>query len=116
MRVSPEDAAPYFWDRRYAPAGDLPRGWAYYAAEGVCLAFHDVPWPRTVAVHVGVLREAWGRAVAPAKALISEMRDEYRPYRIIAWLHENNRAAIAFARRVGFAEDGRFPGVVMMGA
>lgn len=87
----------------------------YYAEGGVCLAFHDVHWPGFVAVHIGVMPEAWGGVDDPVRRLIAEMRAEYDPARVIAWINEDNRAAIALARRTGFAQDGKCPGVVMMG-
>ena len=123
MRISVDQARPYFWhkDQRIgdATAADMrDEGYVYLADSGVCLAFHDMPWPGLVMVHVGALRGAWGRAVAPAVAMLGAFWHVYAPTRILAWVRDANRAAAAFAARCGFETDGRMAlpePVTMMG-
>lgn len=113
MRISVEAARAYFThpsQRRGAmiAPNDLPaEGVEYWAKDGVCLIFHDAPWPGVIMVHVGALPSAWGRADEPAKAILRAAWDYYRPARIVAWMKESNRAVLAFAKRTGFTVDGR---------
>jgi hypothetical protein len=87
---------------------DLPEtGVEYWARDGVCGMFHRSFWPDVWMVHHAVKPEAWGRADAPAKAILRAFWTEKKPRRIIGWTLEGNRAAVAFARRVGFAVDGK---------
>lgn len=79
----------------------------YYARGHVCLAFHDSFWPGVHMVHVGMKREGWGRSDWEAQHILCEYADEFAAERIIAWIDEKNRAAIAFAKRLGFEEDGK---------
>lgn len=95
--------------------GPLP-DWCEYRAEAhVCLAFHPAPWPAVWMVHIGVKPEGWGRITDRTRRLLCDFWDEQDPARIVAWIKDSNRAAIALARRVGFTDDGAFPGVAMMG-
>lgn len=94
---------------------DLPE-WMEYRAQGnVCLCFHPAPWPDVWMVHLGVNPQGWGRLVEDATAILSAFWLETNPRRIVAWIEDDNRAAIAFARRCGFVTDGAFPSVHMMG-
>lgn len=89
------------------PADLTDEGYAYFACSGVCGVFHDAPWPRVIMGHFGVVPGAWGYAIAPAKAVLNEAWDIFQPVRIIGWTKENNRAALAFTRQLGFTQDGR---------
>lgn len=60
-------------------------------------------------VHFAVKPEGRGVALPHAKALLHEFWEDREPMRIIGWTPSNLRAAIAFARRAGFVEDGRMP-------
>ena len=87
---------------------DLPgEGVVYYATGGVCGCFHDAHWPGVVMAHYGVLPEAWGSTVPAARAILRQFSEDYQPQAIIGWTDERNRAALAFARRLGFEEYGR---------
>lgn len=117
-----EQARPYFWatDRigGIGPEAMTDDGYVYLAQDGVCLAFHDMPWPGLVMVHVGALRGAWGRAVAPAMAMMGAFWHVYQPARVVAWIRTANRAAVAYALRCGFVADGQMAlpePVTMMG-
>lgn len=77
------------------------------ATGGVCGAFHDAHWPGVVMAHYAVKPEVWGRAIKPARAILAEFQEQYQPAKIMGWTDENNRAALAFARRIGFREFGR---------
>lgn len=87
----------------------------YWADGPICLVLHPTFWPGVWMVHVGVKPEGWGRSVDPARRVLRAFAEAERAERIIAWMDERNRAVIAFARRCGFEDDGRMPGVVMMG-
>lgn len=120
MRI-PADEARRFWDHRTQrrmgldPAKLVDEGMIYLAAETLCLAFHRAPWPRVWMVHVGAEPEAWGNTVPQAAGLLADFWAEGDADRVVAWIEESNRPACALARRCGFIEDGRFPGVVMFG-
>ena len=112
MRINADQARQYFWhpSQRVGTATvDMMTddGFAYYAESGVCLAFNDVPWPGVIMCHVGAMPGAWGRAVEPAKRMLAQAWSEYGPERIVFWIPEQNRAAIAFAKRCGGEMDGR---------
>lgn len=111
MQITREAAEAFFTHPSQRKAamldGPLPDHAVYYAGQAVCLAFHDMPWPRVIGVHIGVKPEAWGRIDAETLGLLTEVWREYQPDRIVAWIKESNRAACALARRVGFELDGR---------
>ena len=112
MKIRAAEARAYFWHPAQrigtATVDDLhDDGFAYYATGGVCLAFHDAGYPGVVMAHVGALPGAWGRAVEPARTILRAMAEEYRPELVIGLIRERNRAALAFARRCGFEQDGR---------
>ena len=69
--------------------------------------------------HFGVKREGLGEYVDDARCVLDEFSQTLRPARVIGWIEEGNRAAIAFVRRIGFSEDGSMDlpggGVVMFG-
>lgn len=113
MRIPVEEARAFFAHPSQQRAShiapeDLPAdGVEYWAKDGVCGLFHPSFWPDVWMAHYGVKPEALGRTVAPAKAILSAFWEEKKPARIIGWTKENNRAALAFARRLGFTVDGR---------
>jgi hypothetical protein len=123
LKITAEQARPYFWHKSQligdGKVDDLhDDGFAYFATGGVCGMFHDLPWPGVIAGHFGVLREAWGAAVEPAREILHSVWVTYRPTRIVGWMIETNRAGLAFVRRLGFVVDGRMPlpePVIMMG-
>lgn len=113
MKITVDEAREYFAHASQQKASlitpdQLPEnGVLYYALEGVCAVFHDAHWPGVAMAHYAVKPEAWGRTVEPAKAILREFAVEYEPEAIIGWTSESNRAALAFARRLGFREYGR---------
>lgn len=82
-------------------------GIEYRIYGGVCAALHAAQWPGVWMAHVGVLPAAWGRAVGPARTILEWIWETKEPERIIGWTKESNRAALAFAKRLGFETDGR---------
>jgi len=90
-------------------------GFEYWADGGVCVVFHNAMWPGVWGAHIAVKPEAWGYAVEPCRRILAAFWAEKSPGRIVAWVADGNRAALAFLGRVGAATDGAFPGVVMKG-
>lgn len=119
MIITVDEARAYWSDPSQHEHGKdesaLTDDFVYTAKDGVCLAFHPVLLPDVWAVHIGVKREAWGHTDAPTANLLAEFWDVNQPRRIIAWIEDHKRHATALARRVGFVEDGRFPGVTLLG-
>lgn len=89
-------------------ADDLPEDRFEYWADGpICGVFHRTAWPGVWMAHYGVKREGWGHLADPARRILRAFWEEHGPERIIGWTDSRNRAALAFARRIGFREDGR---------
>lgn len=103
-----EEALPYFW---HAYHGDMrDNEWmTFRSCDGVCGAFHQHLWPGVWMGHLGALKEARGRTVGPAKAILRNFAAEVGAERIIGWVREDNRATLAMCRRAGFEIDGRLP-------
>lgn len=86
---------------------NLPgEGFEYWAQGPICAVFHLAPWPGVWMAHYGAKPEGWGHLTEPARAVLREFWGARQPERIIGWTHETNRAALAFARRIGFERDG----------
>ena len=102
------EAEPFFWHPYH---GDITQeDWmTFRACEGVCGAFHQHLWPGVWMGHLGALKEARGRTVEPAKAILRSFAAEVHAERIIGWVREDNRATLAMCRRAGFEIDGRLP-------
>lgn len=113
MRISVEEAKPYFDHPTQRRASiitpeTLPvTGVVYYAIGGVCGCFHDAHWPGIIMAHYGVKPEAWGETVPAGKEILWMFADDYQPKAIIGWTDADNRAALSYARRLGFKEYGR---------
>ncbi len=79
--------------------------------------FHVAPWPGVWMAHYAAKPEGWGFLVPHARRILDAFWREKEPARIVGWTEAKNRAAVAFARRIGFTEDGRMAlpdGVVIM--
>lgn len=113
MKISVDEARAYFDHETQRRASmitpeKLPEhGVVYYATGGVCGCFHDAHWPGVVMAHYGVLPKAWGHTVPAGRAILRQFSADYDPQAIIGWTDESNRAALAYARRLGFEEYGR---------
>lgn len=111
-RVTVEEAKPFFADKSQHFAGitpdRLPAGpeFQYWVSGPVCGIFHLAPWPDVWMGHYGVKPEGWGRTVGHGREILSAFWATEKPERIVGWTPESNRAALAFARRLGFEIDG----------
>ena len=121
-KLTPEQAAAYFCHPSQVKAsgmgGDLPDWMEYRTYGGVCGAFQPHLWPGIWMGHLAALPEARGHAVKPMRAILAAFCNEVGAERIIGWVKENNRAALALCRRAGFETDGVLPlaePVVMIG-
>lgn len=112
--MTADEAGYWFEDPSQHVMGITPdalpdEGFLYLASGPVCGCFHLAPWPGVWMAHYGVRREEWGGLNEPARAVLNAFWDARRPHRIVGWTDHRNRAALAFARRLGFVEDGRMP-------
>ena len=94
---------------------ELPDSCEYWADGGVCLVFHTTAAADVWMVHIGVKPEAWGNTAKPAMRILQAFWRKKQPRRIVAWIDDHRRAAIALARKVGMVTDGQFPGTIMLG-
>lgn len=114
MRISREEGLTYLahpsqlrGHRLQSPA-DVPwEGFEYWADGPVCLIFHQGPWEGVWMVHVAVRPEGWGKVDVATLGLLKAFAQTHGARRIIAWMDSRNRAVLAFAKRLGFVEDGR---------
>lgn len=114
MKITVEEAREFFSHPSQQLLDITPdalpdEGFEYWAQGLVCGVFHPMPWPGVWGAHYGVKPEGWGRLVVPARAVLQEFWAAHEPKRIVGWTPESNRAALAFARRLGFVVDGRMP-------
>lgn len=59
--------------------------------------------------HLGVKKDALGRSDEAMMAILQAFALESGAERIVGWIEERNRAALAMCRRIGFEVDGRLP-------
>lgn len=114
MKIDVEAAREYFAHPSQHVDGTSPdnlpvAGVHYYAIGPICGAFHLVFQPGVFMAHYGVKPEGWGRLIEPARAILGHAWDDLGAERFIGWTDETNRAALAFARRLGFTRDGVLP-------
>ena len=119
MRITVDEARAYFAHPSQQVLGASPetipeQGVEYWADGPVCIALHGTAHPDVWMAHLAVMPDARGRLVEPAKRILTAFWVEHQPRRIVAWIEEHRRAAIAFAHRLGAVEHGRIPGTVMM--
>jgi hypothetical protein len=81
----------------------------YWRQGAVCLAFNQAPCPGVWQGHFGHLDGHEGQLERPTAAILAAFWREHDPRRIVGWVSSNNRAALAFFKRVGFVEDGSAP-------
>lgn len=120
MKITAAEARAYFAHPSQQVLGATPEtvpdeGLEYWADGPVCLIFHETAHPDVWMVHLAVKPDGWGHLVEPTRRLLAEFWQAKQPRHIAAWIEEHRTAAIAFARKVGLTEDGRFPGTVMLG-
>lgn len=81
----------------------------FWTCGPICGVFAYGLWPGVWTAHYGVKPEGWGRLKEPATNVLSTFWESRDVHLITGWTPEANRAAIAFARRLGFFEYGRMP-------
>ena len=114
-RISAKAARPFWQDASQHVMGThpdkLPDGDAfhYWVCGPICGVFHLSMWPGVWMAHYGVKPEGWGSLATPAKAILQAFWEDQKPERITGWTRADNRAALAFARRIGFVQDGILP-------
>lgn len=94
---------------------DLPDGLEYWADSGVCLVLHPTAAADVWMAHIGVKPEAWGKTTEPTRRILEAFWRAKQTRRIVAWINDHRRAAIALARKAGAVTDGQFPGTIMLG-
>lgn len=119
MRITVDEARAYFAHPSQqvgVTPDDLPEDGVEYWADGpVCLIFHGTAAVDVWMVHLAVKPEGYGQLIEPTRRILAAFWAEKKPKHIVAWIEDHRAAAIAFARKVGLTEDGRFPGTVMLG-
>lgn len=91
-----------------ATEADLPETGVLYMASGpICAGFRLAGYPGVYFADYGVKPEGWGRLTDPAKEILAEFWRMASPELIIGWTEASNRAALAFAKRIGFRETGQ---------
>ena len=113
MRITVDAARDYFTDitqqqETSVTPETLPEGpeYQYWAKDGVCGVFHAAHWPNVWMAHYGVMTSAWGKTRSPSIDILHAFWAAENPELIIGWTKESNRAALAFARRIGFSVHG----------
>jgi hypothetical protein len=81
-------------------------GVVYWACGPICGGFRDGPYPGVLLADYGAKPEGWGRLTEPARAILRAVWKAYEPQLILGLTESNNRAALAFNRRIGFAPTG----------
>lgn len=120
MKITAAEARAYFAHPSQHVLGATPEtipdeGLEYWADGPVCLIFHETAHPDVWMVHLAVKPEGWGHLVDPTRRLLAEFWQAKQPRRIVTWIEEHRRAAVALATKAGGVIDGQFPGTVMMG-
>jgi hypothetical protein len=115
MLIGVEEARPYAAHPGNHEFGfthaDLTDAFLYYANDGVCMAFHPMPWPGVWMVHVFAKPEAWGQTKPGVEACLAEFWAAIEPEHLIAWVPPYRRLAKALIRRMG----GRLEGTMANG-
>ena len=111
-KITVDEARPFWADKSQHVMGShpetLPSGehFHYWASGPICGVFHPAHWPGVWMAHHGCKPEGWGIALPYAIEGLRCFWDSVRPDAIIGWTAKQNRAAVVFARRCGFIEDG----------
>ena len=118
MKITVDEARAYFAHPSQhvgVTPEELPDWMEYWADGGVCMVLHPMPAPDVWMAHIGVKPEAWGRTAEPTRRILEAFWQAKQPHRIVAWIGDHRRAAIALARNTGWVADGQFPGTIMLG-
>lgn len=117
MRILADDARAFFAhpsQRVYDldPAALHDNGLIYYARGHVCGVFNLGPMPGVWFGHYAVKPEGWGKSDEDAKAVLREFSADFEARAIVGWTDSTFRAALAFAKRLGFEDRGEVvPGI-----
>ena len=114
MKIGVGEARKYFEHPSQHVEGTRPdilpaEGVHYYANGPICGLFHLMHDPGIYMAHYGVMPEGWGRLTFPARTVLAYAFDDLGAERFVGWTDEKNRAALAFAKRIGFKRDGVLP-------
>ena len=119
MQISVDEARGYFAHPSQqigVTPETLPEDGVEYWADGdVCLIFHETAAGDVWMVHLAAKPEGMGHLVEPTQRVLAEFWAAKHPRRIVTWIDEHRRAAIALAKKAGGVVDGQFPGTVMLG-
>ncbi len=117
QRLTAAEAAPYFRHPAHGEGFETEDWMQFRACDGFCMGFHMHLWLGVWMGHMGALPGV-RRVDAAAKAILQAFALESGAERIIGWIREDNRPALALCRRIGCEIDGRLPlaePVVMVG-
>ena len=95
--------------------GDLVADFDYYADGAACLVVHATAKPDIWMVHIMVDPDGWGRLDAKVSGLLREVWQDKKPKRLIAWIEDDRRAAVALVKRIGCTRDGKMANYEMWG-
>lgn len=117
MRILADDARAFFAHPSQCvydldPANLHDNGLIYYAQGNVCGVFNGPQVPGVYFGHYAVKPEGWGKSDDDALAVLNAFARDAGARAIVGWTDTGNRAALFFAKRLGFENRGEvIPGI-----